>query len=139
MTKYNQLKDGEWQRIKDKKHRIACCDCGLVHDLEFRIIEGDFEFRAYMNNRATGQRRRYMSKKKKQQKHAKRRFKERFDIRLHKALKQSIVKQIQAGKAKPVRKRSLRITLFELSVDDTDIIVVYDSKRKEIVTGWLKP
>ena len=64
MATYPIRQDGEWITAKNKKHRIACCDCGLVHDLEFRIIEGEFEFRAFRNNRATGQRRRYVQKEK---------------------------------------------------------------------------
>lgn len=37
---------------------MACCDCGLVHDMDFRIVEGKIQFRARRNNRATGQLRR---------------------------------------------------------------------------------
>jgi hypothetical protein len=40
-------------------YRLACCDCGLVHDMEFRASEGDrVEFRARRNNRATAAKRR---------------------------------------------------------------------------------
>lgn len=53
-------------------YKIACCHCGLVHEFEFRVspVEGEVEadrvhfmvtFRARRDNRATGQKRRWMS------------------------------------------------------------------------------
>jgi hypothetical protein len=45
--------------------RIACCDCGLVHDLEISIADdgsGVMKFRAKRHNRSTAQRRRHMDK-----------------------------------------------------------------------------
>lgn len=41
-------------------HRIACCDCGLVHDLEFNldILKNKIRFRARRNARATSAKRR---------------------------------------------------------------------------------
>lgn len=42
-------------------YRMACCDCGLVHDMEFRIDDlGQINFRANRNTRSTGQLRRQM-------------------------------------------------------------------------------
>jgi len=61
MTIYPIQQNGQWFKIKGRKHRIACCDCGLVHDLEFRIRKGKIEFRAFRHNRATGQKRRWMA------------------------------------------------------------------------------
>lgn len=41
-------------------YRLACCDCGLVHDIETRIDDlGQVNFRARRNNRSTGQMRRH--------------------------------------------------------------------------------
>lgn len=41
--------------------RMQCCDCGLVHNMEFGIDDlGQIVFRAKRNNRSTGQRRRYI-------------------------------------------------------------------------------
>lgn len=50
----------EWVRpiYEPEPFRLACCDCGLVHDVEFRIFEGKPEFRMRRNNRSTGQMRR---------------------------------------------------------------------------------
>ena len=44
-------------------YRFACCDCGLVHDLEFDLSDDNkLIFRARRNNRATGQIRRHKGK-----------------------------------------------------------------------------
>ena len=43
-------------------YKLVCCDCGLVHDMEFRVT-GSYdriEFRSRRNNRSTGQVRRHM-------------------------------------------------------------------------------
>ena len=46
-------------------YRFSCCDCGLVHDMEFEIGDSDdgeervIIFRARRNNRATAANRRY--------------------------------------------------------------------------------
>lgn len=57
--KYLKQKDGEWVVMSEyPKHTIACCDCGLVHQLEFRKTKDGTEFRAMRNNRATAQKRR---------------------------------------------------------------------------------
>ena len=61
---YQAQEDGfsEWVRpVTDKPFRFSCCDCGLVHDLEFAVDpdDGFVNFRARRNNRATGQIRRH--------------------------------------------------------------------------------
>jgi hypothetical protein len=58
MRRYHVLIDGEWIRPKRRKFREMCCDCGLTHDLDFRIVDGEIEFRATRNNRATSAARR---------------------------------------------------------------------------------
>ena len=71
MTKINverEIHPKRWSRwcypiMKD--YKIVCCDCGLVHDMEFRVT-GDYdhvEFRSRRNNRSTGQVRRHMRRK----------------------------------------------------------------------------
>ncbi len=53
--KYHQAKDGEWIRPARKGYRMACCDCGLVHVVDFsRAVR----FRASRDKRATAARRR---------------------------------------------------------------------------------
>lgn len=54
-----------WVRPIRKGYKMACCDCGLVHDMDFRIV-GDkakrIQFRVARNNRSTGQVRRWARK-----------------------------------------------------------------------------
>lgn len=45
MSKYPTIiegkKDGfsDWIKPKMKGYRMACCDCGLVHDLDFKVVK----------------------------------------------------------------------------------------------------
>lgn len=48
-------------------YRMACCDCGLVHELELRIdANRKLNFRVRRDARSTGQMRRHMSNRKNQ-------------------------------------------------------------------------
>lgn len=49
----------DWIRPEMKEYRLACCDCGSVHRIDFRIRRGGVEYRAMKDYRATGQKRRY--------------------------------------------------------------------------------
>lgn len=55
--KYYVQTDGEWVQPK-RDYRMGCCDCGLVHDMQFRIRNGKIQFSATRNNRATAAKRR---------------------------------------------------------------------------------
>lgn len=44
--RYRQIYDGDWLKAA-KSHYIKCCDCGLTHRFNFRIIKGRIEFRAF--------------------------------------------------------------------------------------------
>ena len=61
--KYKQEKEGEWVQPIRKGYKMACCDCGLVHKLDFKIEKSGNRrfilFRASRDNRATGQTRRH--------------------------------------------------------------------------------
>lgn len=85
MPKFKREVEGEngwsrWVPPTMKGYRIACCDCGLVHNMEFRVVkikreekDGSYlfkelpdekyrvHFRAQRNNRSTAN----MRKKKK--------------------------------------------------------------------------
>lgn len=37
--KYQQVYDGQWVRPVMNGYRMMCCDCGLVHELDFKVIE----------------------------------------------------------------------------------------------------
>ena len=83
MTRYRQEIEGEdgWSgevAPQMKGYKMACCDCGLVHDIDFKIVKvtktykngrwdaediEDTDYRVILkarrNNRATGQVRRH--------------------------------------------------------------------------------
>ena len=42
-------------------YKLCCCDCGLVHDMQFRVTDeyDRVEFRVRRNNRSTAQVRRH--------------------------------------------------------------------------------
>jgi len=60
MAKYKQVTDGEWVQPVKKGYKMACCDCGLVHVVDFRIYKGRVQLRAFRDNRKTAAKRRHM-------------------------------------------------------------------------------
>jgi hypothetical protein len=63
-------KDGDWTEWvypNRKLYKMACCDCGLVHDMQFALVKRGLGkaivFRARRNNKSTGQVRRAILKK----------------------------------------------------------------------------
>lgn len=57
---YKTVKAGEWVQPVRNGYKMACCDCGLVHVLDFRLHQGKIQLRASRNERSTAQKRRYM-------------------------------------------------------------------------------
>jgi len=57
MAKYPQVHEGEWVRPIRRGYKMACCDCGLVHRMEFKLVrrgKGRFIWlRAFRDKRAT--------------------------------------------------------------------------------------
>jgi hypothetical protein len=49
---YDVISYGEWTRPRMKNFREQCCDCGLIHRLDFRIVDGKVEFRTRRDDRA---------------------------------------------------------------------------------------
>jgi len=45
--RYKYVKAGEWVQPKTKGYRLQCCDCGLVHKMEFRVMKGLVQLRAW--------------------------------------------------------------------------------------------
>lgn len=65
MTKYINRADGEGFEIPlNEVCKIACCDCGLVHNVVFVFEDGKLAMAVERNNRATAQKRRHMRKSK---------------------------------------------------------------------------
>ena len=60
--KYDEPKEGEWVHPKKKGYKMMCCDCGLVHKMEFEHFPyGNgraIQFRVWRDERATSQARR---------------------------------------------------------------------------------
>jgi hypothetical protein len=55
---YDVIAYGEWIRPRMRDFREQCCDCGLIHRLDFRIVDGAIEFRTRRDGRATAAARR---------------------------------------------------------------------------------
>lgn len=56
--KYKQAWEDEWVQPKRHGYRMRCCDCKLVHIVDFRIKNGRVQFRPMRDNRATAASRR---------------------------------------------------------------------------------
>lgn len=56
----NYDKEGftEWIKPRMKLYRLGCCDCGLVHDMKFKVEGKRVYFKARVNKRSTAQKRR---------------------------------------------------------------------------------
>ncbi len=59
MARYEKPEAGQWIQPIKKGYKLACCDCGLVHRVDFRIYRGRVQFRVFRENRSTGQVRRH--------------------------------------------------------------------------------
>ena len=55
MAKYDNVKPYEWIRPVMEGYKMACCDCGLVHKIDFKIEDGRVWIKATRDRRATGQ------------------------------------------------------------------------------------
>jgi hypothetical protein len=57
MARFQKVSDGEWVQPRRRGYKMACCDCGLVHTVNFRIVPWGrgrkVQFQAYRNNRST--------------------------------------------------------------------------------------
>lgn len=63
--KYGQRYDGDWVKPVMKGYRIMCCDCKLVHVIDFKVVRSGrglaVKFKIARNNRATAAARRARS------------------------------------------------------------------------------
>lgn len=75
-----------------------------------------------------------MEKNVAQRAHAKRRASERYDLAVNRETLRSWVTLIQTEQAEKLEERSLRVAKYKIMHNDEAIIVVYDRKRKTIVT-----
>lgn len=59
MAAFERPKAGEWVQPVRRGYKLACCDCGLVHTLNFRIYRGRVQFQAFRHERSTALMRRH--------------------------------------------------------------------------------
>ena len=63
---YYQVTDGEWFAVKKRGFKHQCCDCGLVHTVDFRISAAHaVDVRFVRDARSTATARRQLKKAKK--------------------------------------------------------------------------
>ncbi len=63
-ARYRQRVDGEGFVVPlGEVYRLACCDCGLVHDVVWVYQKGELGMATRRNNRATAQKRRWRKAK----------------------------------------------------------------------------
>jgi len=60
MPRYEEPEEGEWVQPMEEGYKMACCDCGKVHKVDFRVVDGRAQFRVFDASRSTGQVRRHM-------------------------------------------------------------------------------
>lgn len=60
--RFKRPKEGEWIQPTRNGYKLCCCDCGLVHRLDFRVRQRHVQFRVFREARSTGQVRRHMKK-----------------------------------------------------------------------------
>jgi len=53
LKRIKKAKDHEWLQPKMKGFVMACCDCGLVHKMDFRIVNENVQFKAVRAPRYT--------------------------------------------------------------------------------------
>jgi len=62
--RYPSIDPGAWVQPTRTGYRMMCCDCGLVHEMDFRLVDNPLgrgkkiQFRAQRDERATAAARR---------------------------------------------------------------------------------
>jgi hypothetical protein len=51
--RYKKVKSADWQQPVKRGYLQACCDCCLVHRVDFRIYKGRVQFRCWRADRLT--------------------------------------------------------------------------------------
>lgn len=46
VKKFKNVKAGAWQQPRMKNYFLACCDCGLIHRMNFRVVIGKTDGKA---------------------------------------------------------------------------------------------
>jgi hypothetical protein len=61
--RFDQIHEGEWIEPKHRGFKLACCDCGLTHRIDYRIVAGRVQFRTYRDSKTTAGLRRRIKEK----------------------------------------------------------------------------
>ena len=61
MAKYDVAQPDEWFFVPRKGFRHGCCSCGLIHDVEFKIVNNKIYTRWKTHERATAASRRWFN------------------------------------------------------------------------------
>ena len=61
-VRYQQT-DGEWVQLTRRGYELECCDCGMVHRLNFRLVNQSLQFQAFREERKTAATRRERRKR----------------------------------------------------------------------------
>jgi hypothetical protein len=75
--KYDQWYDGEWDIVRMWGFKLMCCDCSLVHEMNFRKTPGGLMIQVFRDERATAAARRKTNKKGKKRMACKKRKKKK--------------------------------------------------------------
>jgi len=51
---YYHVTDGEWIQVPMRGGKDQCCDCGLVHVVNYRIVEGKIQVQVFRDPKSTG-------------------------------------------------------------------------------------
>ena len=76
----------------------------------------------------------FLNKKAAQKLHAKKRARQRFNVEINKKDYNEIIKGIQSGKFPFVKSLSNRLSVFKITLNNTEANVLYDKSRKTLVT-----
>ncbi len=51
--KIDRTKSGEWIQPARRGFELGCCDCGLVHRFNFRLVGRHIQIQGFRDNQAT--------------------------------------------------------------------------------------
>jgi hypothetical protein len=57
---FKPLRQRQWERPVHRSYYLACCECGLTHRFNFRVVDGMVEFQVFRAPRATAEFRKKM-------------------------------------------------------------------------------
>lgn len=57
--KYEEVRHNEWTELGWKRQDLICCDCLLIHEIDFKIKDGKLFARFRRNEKSTTQLRKH--------------------------------------------------------------------------------